>query len=544
MEIPHLVHDELLHKLDEPQEQHMARIIQSATRDSGKTPATESTALISPSKDVLVVDMEQVEAILDTEERDAVLADARLEAWTIVRAESIAMMGIAGPMFLFVALEVLPNIFMAMMLGFTDKDRSTLILAGFNLESIFEMLLINGMTQGFVAGVDTLCTQAFGGKRYVEMWLFVQAGLLGYVATMPFVLLVLLSGSSILQALGQDPAIADIAGNVLAVAAVGYPIAVVMSLIRSVLHAQNVVMPFVVTSLIAWTVTLTVSYLLAFHTSLGYMGVAIASPLCWLLKALMLTPVLLRNQVFVQSWPGWQFNRALALLPKVATLGGAGLLMTIFTMLGMSIVAMISGLLPNAEIAITVNGIFGELVSLCCMPFSALITAGAIRIGNSLGAGQGRRAKIVSRMTIVSSVTVSLLLALTVPFFANALARASTPNQTAIDAATKLIVQLLPFIPLMSLSFALQAVFSACGRQFLCAVINLVCSFVIGVPLGVLFGFTWGMDLVGLWYGSEVGMVLTILCGAVWLAHSSWTQLAHEAKHNVRLQDPATAVAA
>lgn len=472
------------------------------------------------------------------------MTDATHETWTIVRAESTAMLGIAVPMFLFVVLEIVFNVIMAMMVGFTDKDRSTQILAGFSLENAIETLLVNGMLGGFVAGVNTLCTQAFGGKRFVEMWLFAQAGLLGYLATLPFVLLILIFGSSILESFGQDPVITAIAGNVLMATAVGYPIGVVMSLIRGVLHAQNVVMPFVVTSLIAWPVTLAFTYYLAFHTSFGYMSFAIATPLSWLIKTVMLTPVLLRNQVFVQFWPGWQFHQALQVLPSVAKLGSAGLLMTVFQSLGLSILAMTAGLLPNADIAITVNGIFGMVVTLSCLPFSALITAGAIRIGNSLGAGKARRAQIVCRITIISSLAVSLLQVVSVPFCADSLAKASTPNQTAIDDATKLIMQLLPIIPLFSLALALQAVFSACGRQLLCAVINFICSFVIGVPVSVLFGFTWGFDLVGLWYGTELGLVLTIGSGFGWLALSSWTQLAHEAEHNVRLQDPSAAAAA
>lgn len=375
------------------------------------------------------------------------------------------------------------------------------------------------------------------------MWLFAQAGLLGYLATLPFVLLVLLFGSSILEALGQDPAITAIAGNVLVATAVGYPIGVVMALIRGVLHAQNVVMPFVLTSLVAWPVTLAVTYYLAFHTAFGYMSFAVATPLCWSLKTLMLTPVLLRNPVFVQFWPGWQLKRALVVLPKVAKMGGAGLLMTVFQSLGLIILAMIAGLLPNADIAITANGIFGMVVTLCCLPFSALIMAGSIRIGNSLGAGQGRRAQIVCRITIISSLTVSLLQVVSVPFFAGSLAKASTPNQSAIDEGTELILQLLPIIPLFSLAFALQAVYSACGRQLLCAVINFISCFVIGVPLSVLFGFSWGLDLAGLWYGNEVGLVLTIVCGFVWLTHSSWIQLAREAQHNLRLQEPAAVAA-
>lgn len=158
MEVPHLIHGELLDSL---QELHLAQTISRSARvearsESIKTSpakATEATALIAPFEDTTILDMAQAEEVLETD-----LTDAKLETWAIVRAESTAMVGIAVPMFLFVLLEVIPSVVMAMMVGFTDKDRSTQILAGFNLENVIEALLVNGMLGGFVAGVDTLCT--------------------------------------------------------------------------------------------------------------------------------------------------------------------------------------------------------------------------------------------------------------------------------------------------------------------------------------------------------------------------------------------------
>lgn len=538
MEVPLLVHDELLHKLDEPYEQHIAQMLKNATHVTKivPAPANEATALLPP-KELLVVDMSEVEAILNTEEREAIAADARLTTWEIVQTEAKALTAIVVPMLMFVMLETLPPLALNMMVGHTDPSSSTQILAAFSLEGLFEAVLIAGMTDGFAAGIDTLCSQAFGGKRLVELWLFVQAGLLSYALCLPFVTAILLFGSDLLKAAGQNPAIADISGNILIATSIGFPFAVLTSVMKSSLQAQNVVFPFALASLIAWTLTCATAYLLAFHTSMGYMGIAISPALCWALKASLLLPAVLRNKVFLESWPGWKLQQAFKLVPKVIKLGISGVLMVMFQMLGYCVITLIAGILPRADIAITANGILGSILVLSFPPFVALNVSGAIRIGNSLGAGLSRRAKIISRIVMATSLTIALVFMSIVPLITNAIARGYTPNQDAINATTNLVNHVLPLIPLISLMFSMQSIFRGCGKQLLCAIINFVCTFMIGIPVGVFLALKWDEDLVGLWTGNMIGLFLMTVVGFAWLARTSWTKLAHEAKHNLKLHD-------
>lgn len=114
MELPRIFHDELLHKLDEPQEQHMAEVLHAAEVEvpvkdlDAKTqqrlrrdPKTEHTPLLKASPSgahVVVVDVDKVEEILNAEEKDAVAEDAKLPTWTIVNEESLVLVKLSVPM--------------------------------------------------------------------------------------------------------------------------------------------------------------------------------------------------------------------------------------------------------------------------------------------------------------------------------------------------------------------------------------------------------------------------------------------------------------
>lgn len=110
MELPRIVHDELLHKVDEPHDQHLADVRHAAEvivpADAAAVAAqrgasSERSPLLKPTPSgnhIVVVDVDKVEAILDAEERAAIAADAKLPTWTIVGEESVKLLKLAVPM--------------------------------------------------------------------------------------------------------------------------------------------------------------------------------------------------------------------------------------------------------------------------------------------------------------------------------------------------------------------------------------------------------------------------------------------------------------
>ncbi|DBA02190.1 TPA: hypothetical protein N0F65_004825 [Lagenidium giganteum] len=479
-----------------------------------KQPAATTTASASASASKLAAKHERTAEI------------AKTETWTLIQ--------LSIPMMMAALLEFLPDTILTMMVGHTPGGTQN--LAAFSLAGLFQMLIVMGLLNGIASAIDTLTSQAFGAKRYAEMWMFCQTGLLLYVAFLPFVWGSLLCGRPILVALGQDPAISTITANILVVVATAMPFALVFSVAKSGLQAQNIVFPFVLTNLVAWIVSNVAAIILAFPCKMGYVGVAMAIPISWGIKMVMLVPFVLRNKVFIDAWPGWQLREALALIPKMSKLGVSSVLMVMFQMLGFSTISLLAGLLPNADITISANGIFASLIALSSMPLFGICVAGAIRIGNALGAGDAKRAAIVARILLLASVIVSALGVGVLYYLAATFALSFTSDPAVISLATDLIQKLWVVIPLIGCTFGLQGVFRACGKQLLCAQFNFACMFVLGVPLGIAFALKFHLGLVGLWCGNLVGLVLFLGFGLVWFFRLDWTEMANEAKRNTHVE--------
>ncbi|KAG6951134.1 hypothetical protein JG688_00013860 [Phytophthora aleatoria] len=504
MEISRIVHDELLHQVDGPQEEHLIALRRASV---SPRPGTPSDNKLSGEHTPLLPAVDKVDVILDEEEKAAVAVDNKLTAWEIVSVETKRLLAVAFPMMLALMLEMFPDLALSIMIGHTDVARSTEILAAYQLSSLVQMMIIGGLIMGLSSAIDTMCSHAFGAKKMVELWRITQAATIVYLMCLPFITLVLCSGKPMLVAMGQDPAISD---------------------------AQNIVFPFVLASLVSFILSSIAAYILAFHSSLGYIGVALGSPVGWFLKVVTVLPVVLRNRVFVESWPGWDWSEAWARVPGIGRLGVSSVLMMTFQMVGFSFISLLAGMLPNADVLIAANGIFVSVICLAFMPLLGICIAGAIRMGNALGAGQARRARLISFLVMSASLSVSGVAAGIVAYIAAPYSRAFTPNVEATAVATDLIKKMLPLLPLVGFAFGMQSVFRACGKQLLCAQLNFVCLFVLGVPLGLVFAIQFDAGIAGLWAGNMAGNVIFAVAGIFWLRATSWEKMAHDAKHGTR----------
>lgn len=432
-------------------------------------------------------------------------------------------------------LDVLPDVVLSIMAGHLSARESTRFIAALSLSSLFQVFITDAVVNGLSSAMDTLCSQAFGAHRTRELWMFIQAGVLLYAMALPFMAAVLLAGAPILRALGQDPAIAETAGSLLVCYALAIPFSMVYSTMKSALQAQNIASPFMLASLVAWGVSGASAYVLAYHTSLGIVGIAMSNPISWGVKALVLAPVLVRNRVFQRSWPGWRLNEAMALTPQLATLGLSSVLMVISQMAGYGSISLLAGLLSNASVMISANGILVSLLALSVVPLMSFCIAAAIRIGNALGAGQARRAALLSRVVLLSSLTIALLAAAVMGLVAAPYARSFTADADATREASALIDKLLPMVPLLGLMLGLQGIFRACGKQMLCAQFNFAFMFVVGMPVGLALALRYDGGVTGLWVGHAGGLALFVVAGFAWLERLSWSAMAHEAKHNTNV---------
>ncbi|KAJ0400393.1 hypothetical protein ATCC90586_011518 [Pythium insidiosum] len=551
MDDPRLMDDALLLQKDEPQHRALQLELARVTHGAGlhvESGAAETTPLLRPSLQLMAgadrvvldddraVDLKDLLHQLCDEEHAAVTADLRAPAMDIVWDECHQLWQLAIPLFLVTVTEYLPQTLLTMMVGRSDAEHSTQILAGTSLTNLFQLLLVQSMLMGIGSAVDTVCSQAYGGKRLVELWLFSQAGLIVYLLYMPFVSLLLLNANPILLLLGQPPTIAAIAAKLLVLNFVCLPFAIVFSVAKSALQAQNIVQPFMTVSIISWGVSLPIAYVLGFHTSLGYVGVLLSTVVNAVVKALAILPIVIRNDTFRSAWPGWQWRRALSLVPQVARLGASSVLMVLFQSSSSGFIQLLAGLLPNAATVMSANSIFSTMMMFVFMPLMGICIAAAVRIGNALGAGQARRASLIGTIAMVAALVVATLGLLVFVFIAPSYARSFTTNTSAVEETLRLFRSQWVIIPLQGFTFGIQGILRGTGRQWVCALLKFIFLLVCGVPLGFVLARHLQLNLIGLWMGHTLGTLGFAVAGTVWVCRLPWVSMALEARRSTHLR--------
>ncbi|KAJ4701864.1 Protein DETOXIFICATION [Melia azedarach] len=108
-------------------------------------------------------------------------------------------------------------------------------------------------------------------------------------------------------------------------------------------------------------------------------------------------------------------------------------------------------------------------------------------------------------------------------------------NSVAVaKETTKLATLLAVTVLLNSLQPVLSGVAVGAGWQSLVAYINIGCYYIVGLPLGILLGFTFGFGAEGIWSGMIGGICLQTSILIVITSITNWRKEAQEAESRVR----------
>jgi multidrug resistance protein, MATE family len=159
--------------------------------------------------------------------------------------------------------------------------------------------------------------------------------------------------------------------------------------------------------------------------------------------------------------------------------------------------------------ALAAHQIAINLASISYMMASGLSTAAMIRVGNQLGRNDIRTLREAGFTTFIM---VAIFMSVTALIFI--LFREFLPSLYIDDLdVIKMSATLLVIAGLFQLSDGIQVVGLGALRGMadvrVPTIVTLVAYWVIGLPLGYVFGFVLGMNEVGIWYGLLIGLTVT-----------------------------------
>ncbi|KAL0453331.1 UNVERIFIED_CONTAM: protein DETOXIFICATION 24 [Sesamum latifolium] len=428
---------------------------------------------------------------------------------------------------------------------------SAVDLAGYALVQSLGVRFVNGVLIGMSSATETLCGQAFGAKQYHMMGIFLQRSWLVDLATLTILLPLFFFGTSIFKLLGEEEGIAESAGYI-SLWFIPFCYALVFSLtIQMYLQAQQKNLIIAYLSVLQFVVHIPLSWAFVYLLEWGVTGAMAALNIsAWL--------VVVGEFIYVfggwcpNSWKGFSLA-ALKDIPPVVKLSISSGLMVCLEMWYYAILVLVAGYMKHAEVAISAFSVCLELwyyailvllagymknaevsisafsISLNVVAWEFMISLGImgsaiVRVANELGRGDAKATKFSIKVVMGTSVTIGLLFFILCLVFGNKLGYLFTNEEEVAQTVSDLSLLLAFSVLLNGIYPVLSGVAVGAGLQTKVAIINLVCFYIIGLPIGAVLGYVFQLQVKGIWIGMISGVVTETLALSFMTWRTNWDQ--------------------
>ncbi|KAE9312202.1 hypothetical protein PF008_g20021 [Phytophthora fragariae] len=446
----------------------------------------------------MVLQTRRIAAVHDAGERSPLLSDKHqphtyvaipdthketpLQSEPKVAQELQTLLSLVYPVVMTTGLEFLPGFTCIILAGHIESPQTQQYVDAATLSTMFMNISAFSVGSGLSSALDTLCSQAYGAKRFDKIGLYFQAGCM-VIATcfVPIFLLNWYSGHFLLL-VGQDPEVSRLAQSFSRWAVLGVPFVFLYKLLRKVLQAHNIMKPLVAIAAIGAAVNAVSGYVLTYHTSMGFEG-----------------------------------------LP--------GFLMMMFEWWAFEVLTLMSGVLPDAVKSVSAHAVQVNVNNMIYMVFWGLAVAANVRIGNCLGANSPKQARLACKVAQLLTLSISVTFAMLMYLFRGSIPSLFLMDQEGIERSASLLAVWVPFEILDGQNAVLQGVYRGLGKQKVAATISAVAYYACGIPAAALFGFYFALGVEGLWLGFGFGVFVSatmLLC--MLLGRWSWEELAEDAQ--------------
>ncbi|KAJ2690120.1 ethionine resistance protein [Coemansia spiralis] len=365
---------------------------------------------------------------------------------------------------------------------------------------------------GFASAMDTFCSSAFTASADKTLvGLHFQRGVVAVVLHLIPVTVVFLNMEWLMLMMRQDAEIAALCGQYMRVFLPGVLPWALYECTKRYLQAQGIMRASTTVILIVAPIHWLNSYLLILSPrfGLGYIGAPLNLSITFWLMFLGIWAYAMTCRAARATWGGWSWECIRGLgafyrlgIPAVITTCGEW-----WAYESLSLLASFFGPSQLAAQAIIIN-----IVSLSGQIPSAMGFTSTPRIGNLLGAGQARQARISSHIITVMTIVVGCLTTVSFVVWRQWWGNMYSNDPEVVDVVVELMPVAGIFLTCNGLNQVFAAILRGLGRQKLGAFIIVPAFNFIGLPVSVYLAYgPPHMQVTGLWWGTCVGTVISAL---------------------------------
>lgn len=381
---------------------------------------------------------------------------------------------------------------------------------------------------GLLLGLDPLVAQAFGARRLDEChrWL-VDGAWLGVLVSPPMAAIVLGMNAS-MPRWGLPSDVLALSQPYLAILTWSLPPLLLYVAFRRYLQAMNVVRP-VMFALVAANLVNGVANWILIHghfgaPAMGVQGSAYATLAARIFMAGWLLIVIVRHEAHVSPrLRDTPLGIDVARLRRLFWLGFPAAGQAVFEV-GVFSAATALAARVSAN-ALAAHQIALNLAALTFMIPLGVASAAAVRVGQAVGRRDPRGAASAGWTAIAIGVVFMAFAAIVFLVMPRALIRLFTDDAAVLEIGVALLFVAAVFQLFDGLQGVTTGALRGLANTRTAMLWNLAGHWVVGLPLGYLLCFRWGLGVVGLWWGLSVGLMI---CGVallvVWIRETKTNQ--------------------
>ncbi|KAL3834016.1 hypothetical protein ACJIZ3_008752 [Penstemon smallii] len=395
-------------------------------------------------------------------------------------------------------------------------------LAGYALVQTLSVRFVYGIVMGMSSATETLCGQAFGAKQYHMMGIFLQRSWLVNLVTLTILLPVFLLARQIFELLGEEESITKSAGNI-SLWFIAFVYSVVFSTtIQMYLQAQQKNMVIAWLSVFQLLIHIPLSWLFVYVLNWGVPGA---------MGALCISSWFLVFGEFVyifggwcpDSWKGFTFAALKDIFPVVKLSISSGVMICL-ELWYYAILVLLAGYMKNAEVAISAFSICLNVTAWEFMISLGFMGAAVVRVANELGRGDAKATKFSIKVVISTSFLIGIIFWVLCLIFGNKLGYLFSNEEEVVQSVSDLSIPLAFSVLFNSLYPVLSGVAIGSGLQTKVAVLNLICFYGIGLPVGAALGYVTHLQVKGIWIGMISGVVTVTLALSIMTWRTNWDE--------------------
>ena len=384
--------------------------------------------------------------------------------------------------------------------------------------SLFFAVAVFGM--GVMLGLDALVSQSYGAGRLDDCVRWLKHGVCLALVVTPAIMLLFYAALTTIDHWGLHPEIHRLAGPYLRVVGLSALPLLFYATFRRYLQGIHVVRPIMFALVSANIVNAVVNWVLIFGKlgapALGVEGAAWATVLARVYMAGFLYFAIVREH-----------RRRLAAHPHVPFAFDSGRMRRLLALgvpaasqvtLEVGVFAAASGLAGRLDpVSLGSHQIALNIAALSFMVPLGLASAGAVRVGHAVGAGDLRRAVHAgwTALSLGAAIMVSVgLLFILAPL---PLLRPFTSDPRVLEIGVTLLAVAAAFQLFDGTQAVATGVLRGIGDTRTPMVMNVIGHWLLGLPAGYVLCFVAGWGVVGLWVGLSIGLTFcAVVLTAAW----------------------------